>query len=208
MERLRSDFREKMRKKLVAEEKLRNKTVLKEVDYNNLNENEKANAITQKQYATSLGRSMVLLQNLNGSLWNPKEGEDFNEGLVAFTKRVADYADMEKIDEIDLDDNYSRKLKTTVKKAYIKFKGDVSKDNGKKTEGGVKVTTNELLQMYKADNPGMKYKKNMVNLNPEGRAAEAKQKVTQLKSRMLSENMKNQIGFVDPQAAPLPQVNH
>ena len=95
-----------------------------------------------------------------------------------------------------------------MKKAYIKFKGDVSKDNGKKTEGGVKVTTNELLQMYKADNPGMKYKKNMVNLNPEGRAAEAKQKVTQLKSRMLSENMKNQIGFVDPQAAPLPQVNH
>ncbi|MBR6095179.1 MAG: hypothetical protein IKP92_09205 [Lachnospiraceae bacterium] len=208
VERLRSDFREKMRKKLVAEEKLRNKTVLKEVDYNNLNENDKANAITQKQYATSLGRSLVLLQNLNGSLWNPKEGEDFNEGLVAFTKRVADYADMEKIDEIDLDDNYSRKLRTTVKKAYNKFKGDVSKDNGKKTEGGVKVTTNELLQMYKADNPGMKYKKNMVNLNPEGRAAEAKQKVTQLKSRMLSENMKNQIGFVEPQAAPVPQVNH
>ena len=52
------------------------------VMYKGKRENEKANAITQKQYATSLGRSMVLLQNLNGSLWNPKEGEDFNEGFA------------------------------------------------------------------------------------------------------------------------------
>jgi hypothetical protein len=204
---MREEFRTKMERMLIKEDSLRKRDVLKENDYNKLNEEQKKGAITEKEYANSLARSLDMLKNLNGALWNPKEGE-ISESIEEYVRRVYDYADPQRIAEVGA--STKGKTRTALKTAYAMYKGGAVKPGDPAFKGGEKVSTNKLFLIYMEKNPGIDYKKNMTDLKPKEKAQEAKQNVANLKDQMLSPQMKEQIGFVEPHqpaANPAPGIH-